>query len=210
MRESGFSKEDSTKSKFEISQEIMDAFIDKRANDNIGVVVFGSFSFSASPVTYDLKGLKELLNMLEVEIAGKNTAIGDGIEQSITTLNFSNATNKIIILLTDGINNSGSISVKQAVKLAKSKNIKIYPIGIGDKKDFDISLLQTIASNTDGKSFTAKNADELEDVYNEINSLHKSKIRSEQYLNKKALFIYPLSLAIILLFLLIARTEGKI
>jgi len=210
MRESGFSQVDEEKSKFELSQEIMSAFIDERVSDNIGVVVFGTFAYSASPVTYDHDSLKELLSMLEVEIAGKNTAIGDAIVQSIVTLNFAEAENRIIILITDGINNSGEVSVKDAVSRAVVENIKIYTIGLGDEKDFDASLLQKISSQTHGKSFSAKDAKELREVYEEIDTLHPSSIRSEQYLNKKALFVYPLALAMFLFFWLLARMEGKV
>ncbi len=210
MRESGFSQVDEDKSKFELSQEIMSAFIDDRVNDNIGVVVFGTFAFSASPVTYDHESLKELLSMLEVEIAGKNTAIGEAIAQSITTLNFAEAENRIIILITDGINNSGEISIKESVEQAVKENIKIYTIGLGSEKDFDAPLLQKISSQTLGKSFSAENAGELREVYEEIDTLHPSSIRSEQYLNKKVLFIYPLAIAVLLLFWLLARQEGKL
>ncbi len=209
MRESGFSQIDEDKSKFELSLEIMKAFIDTRLNDNIGVVAFGTFAFSASPVTYDHESLKELLSMLEVEIAGKNTAIGEAIAQSITTLSFAEAENKIMILVTDGINNSGAISVKEAVSQAVKENIKIYTIGIGNKKDFDAALLQKIASETFGKSFAAHNAEELKEVYQEIDILHPSSIRSEQYLNKKVFFTYPLVIAVFLLMWLLMRLEGK-
>jgi len=209
MRESGFSQTDADKSKFELSQEIMKAFIDTRLSDNIGVVAFGTFAFSASPVTYDHESLKELLGMLEVEIAGKNTAIGEAIAQSIVTLNFAEAENRIIILVTDGINNSGSISVKEAVARAKKEGIKIYTIGLGSAKAHDAKLLQQIASNTLGKYFSAANTQSLKEIYEEIDRLHPSKIRSEQYLNKKILFIYPLALAILLFFWLMARLEGR-
>jgi Ca-activated chloride channel family protein len=206
MRESGFNKEKKDKSKFETAQEIISSFIDARVSDNIGVVVFGTFAYSASPITYDHIGLKELLKMLEVEIAGKNTAIGDGIVQSMESLKYGEAKNKIIILLTDGINNSGKISVKDAVDLAKNSNIKIYTINIGDKNP----ILQKIASQTNGKTFIAKDANQLQDIYSEIDSLNPSKIRSEQYLNKNALFIYPLAISILLMFWLLARLRGKI
>ncbi len=210
MRESGFDKKKRDKSKFELSLEIMSDFIDKRVSDNIGVVVFGTFAYSATPVTYDHESLKELLSMLEVEIAGKNTAIGDAIEQSLVTLDFAEAENKIIILITDGINNSGKISVKDAVSKATQKGVKIYTIGLGSSKDFDKNLLEKISSQTGGKSFSASTAKELKEVYEEIDSINPSKIRSEQYLNKKVLFIYPLALATLLFFGLIARIEGKL
>ena len=208
MRELGFSKEEDRKSKFELLQALAADFIDKRISDNIGVVAFGSFAYSASPVTYDHQSLKELLAMLEVEIAGKNTAIGDAIAQSISTLNFAQAKEKIIIMITDGISNAGTISIKEAVEKAKQAEIKIYTIGLG--KEFDKVILQTIATETKAKAFSAKNAQELSLVYSEIDSLNPSQIRSEQYSHKSVLFPFLLALALSLFFWLLVREEKLI
>ena len=208
MRESGF--DESSDSKFEILLELVGDFIDKRVSDNIGVVAFGSFAFSPSPVTYDHQSLKEILNMLEVEIAGKNTAIADGIYQGIKTLKYANAKEKIIILITDGMNNSGKISINQALQKANSDDVKVYTIGLGDKRSYDFKLLNHISSKTMAKSFQATNKEELQDVYDEIDSLNPSPIRSEQYLDKKALFIYPLILALLLGGWLLLKDEGMI
>jgi len=208
MREMGFSKEDDRKSKFELLQTLAADFIDKRVSDNIGVVAFGSFAYSASPVTYDHQSLKELLAMLEVEIAGKNTAIGDAIAQSITALKFAEAKEKIIIMITDGINNAGSISIKEAVETAKKEQIKIYTIGLG--KEFDKVILETIAHESKGETFSAKNAQELSSVYTEIDRLNPSHIRSEQYIHKTVLFPFLLAFALLLFFGLLLREERLI
>ena len=205
MRELGFSKEDEKKSKFELLQTLASDFIDKRLSDNIGIVAFGSFAYSASPVTYDHQSLKELLAMLEVEIAGKNTALGDAIDQSITTLKFAQAQEKLIIMITDGISNAGRLSIKEAVMRAKEAQIKIYTIGIG--KEFDKVILKTIASESGGETFVAKNSQELAAVYTKIDRLNPSHIRSEQYLDKTVLFPFILAFAIGLFFWLLAREE---
>lgn len=208
MKESGFSKTASDLSKFALLQKLVADFIDKRMSDNIGIVAFGSFAFTASPVTYDHQGLKNLLDMLEVEIAGKNTAIGDAIEQSITTLSYAKAKEKVIILITDGINNAGHISIKDAISKAKEKGIKIFTIGLGTTKEYDAKLLKRIAGESLGKSFGASDAAALQKVYDEIDHLLPSAIRSEQYLNKRALF-YPLLLLASLLFVgLLALRKG--
>ena len=203
MNESGFDKSD--KSKFELLQEILMDFIDQRVNDNIGVVIFGTFAFSASPITYDKSSLKELLWMVDVGIAGDNTAIGEGISQSIRTLKFGSAKEKIIILVSDGFSNAGSISIEKALQQAKEKSIKIYTIGLGKKENFDEPLMQKIADESNGKSFGVNSTNELREVYEKINILENSPIRSEQYLNKKDLFIFPLLLATILLIWLLYR-----
>jgi len=206
MRESGIDK--SGKSKFEIVLDLVSDFIDKRESDNIGVVAFGTFAFTASPITYDHAALKEILRFLEVEIAGKNTAIADALDQSLKTLSFSKAKQKIIILLTDGMNNAGSISINQAIDEAKSKGVKVYTIGLGKKGDFDEELLRHISQSTNAKTFKAKDKKELEDVYEELNRLIPSSIRSQNFLDKKELFIYPLLLATLLALFLYAKEEA--
>lgn len=207
MSETGIKEKEPDKSKFELMLESVTAFIDKRVSDNIGVVAFGTFAFTATPITYDHQSLKTLLALLEVEIAGKNTAIGDGIAQSLTTLSFVDSGEKIIILLTDGMNNSGKVAVKQAVENAIDRQVKVYTIGFGEKKDFDVNMLSQISSQTGGKMYAAVDADDLDEVYSEIDSLIPTKIRSEQYLNQKPLFLIPLFLAVILMMWWMVRSR---
>ncbi len=200
MRESGFTGKDEDLTKFDLLKVLASDFIQKREGDNIGIVAFGTFAFSASPVSYDLDGVRKLLDMLEVEIAGKNTAIGEAIAQSIRTLEYGNAKQKVIILVTDGKNNSGSISPKAAVMMAKKAGIKIYTIGLGSPKEYDQKLLSRIAGESGGKAFGARNDKDLEAVYSEIGRLLPSAIRSSHYLHKKIYYMWFLFLASILLF----------
>ena len=207
MAQSGFDTKNRFKSKFETILELSQNFIKNRFDDNMGVVVFGTFAYTTSPLTYDLKSLSYLLNMTTVGIAGDSTAIGDAIIQSIHTLSFGDSKNRAIILLTDGYHNAGKYSPKTAVAKAKKLGIKIYTIGVGKKSDYDKSLLLTIAKETNAKNYSATNADELSKVYADIDNLEPSPIRSENYLNQKLLIIYPLILALILLLLWIIRSE---
>ncbi len=200
MRESGFSNQDQEMTKFDLLKILADDFIQKRSGDNIGIVAFGTFAFSASPVSYDLEGVRALLDMLEVEIAGKNTAIGEAIAQSVHTLRYGNAKEKVIILVTDGKNNSGSISVKDAVLMAKKEKIKIFTIGLGTQKEYDKKLLDRIAQDSGAKSFGAQNAKDLQSVYAQINHLLPSVIRSKNYLHKIMLYPWVLFVALTLLF----------
>jgi len=199
MREMGFGKrEDETK--FELLQRLVKAFIQKRSGDNIGIVAFGTFAFTASPVSYDLEAVSKLLEMLEVEIAGKNTAIGDAIRQSILTLQKSKAKERVVILVTDGKNNSGKVSPKEAVKQAKEAGIKIFTIGLGKKNTYDAALLERIAKESGGESFGAVSEEDLQKVYAKIDTLLPSPLRSGYYLNKKSLYTFPLLFAVLLLF----------
>jgi Ca-activated chloride channel family protein len=145
--------------------------------------------------------------MTNVGLAGESTALGDAIMQSIRTLSYGEAKNKVIILLTDGYHNAGQTSPKEAVKKAKDLGIKIYTIGIGKRSDYDVSLLETIAKQSGAKSYAASSAKALSKVYDEINALEPSAIRSENYLNQRLLILYPLSLVLLLLLLWVLGTK---
>jgi len=199
MAQSGYDAKHRLKNKFETNLALASDFIKQRHDDNMGVVIFGTFAYTASPLTYDLASLSELLNMTNVGIAGESTAIGDAIMQAIHTLSFGEAKNKAIILLTDGYHNAGEYSPKVAVQKAKEKNIKIYTIGIGKKSDYDVALLETIAKESGAKSYSATSAEALEGIYKEINKLEPSAIRSENYLNQRLLILLPLGMVFVFL-----------
>ena len=208
MDESGYSAKDAQRSKFEILLSLMKSFVSKRFDDNVGVVVFGSYAFSPVPITYDMHSLKYMLDFLEVGMAGSSTAIGDGLARSLDMLEKSHTKNKVIILITDGYQNSGTTKIKDAVERAKKLHVKIYTIGLGKESDYDKKLLEQIAKDTGGTAFEASNEEALNDVYKELNSLEPSAIRSQHYLNKQMLFTYPLALAILLLLYLLAKRRA--
>jgi len=208
MGESGFDNEKKDIRKFDTVVAILNDFIDKRYDDNIGIVLFGTFAFASAPLTYDTTALKYVLQFLDVGLAGENTAIGEGINQSLRVLQNGDASKKVVILLSDGFTNSGSISAKNAVIKAKKEKVKIYTIGLGKDGDFDEKLLKLIAKDSNGKFFKAKNASQLQEIYIEINSLEPSPIRSQHYLHKKILFFIPLFIAISLLIFMLLRRVG--
>ncbi len=192
-------------SRFEISKKIASEFIKKRVGDNVGVVVYGDFAFIATPVTYEKDVVVEMLSYLTQGMAGQNTAIGEAIAMGVRALKHSKAKTQLIILLSDGEHNSGAVSPKDAVELAKSKNIKIYTIAIGDENEADSELLKTIAEDTQGEFFSATSAKELQSVYETIDKLESSKIRSKEYVLKEYYYQIFLLLALVLLAFLIVR-----
>lgn len=196
MRERGFDEENSELSKFESVKDVIKEFIKKRVNDNIGIVLFADFAFISTPITYEKDILIELIDLLEVGVAGQNTAIGEGIAQGVRAFKTSKAKSKILILLSDGEHNSGRISPKEAVELAKKYNIKIYTIGIGDSND---EMLKMIAKESNGEFFKANDKKSLISVYEKIDELETSTIKSRNYNKKEYLFFYPLTLAIFFL-----------
>jgi len=209
MAQSGFDAKDRFRTKYETTLDLAKTFTRKRFDDNMGVVIFGTFAYTASPLTYDLESLAFLLGMTTVGIAGESTAIGDAIMQSLRTLSFGQAKEKAIILLTDGYHNAGRISPKEAVARAKEKGVRIYTIGIGSKSDYDAALLETIAKETGARSYSAADAETLKAVFAQIDALEPSEIRGENYLGKRVLIFLPLLLAGTLLLLWIFRTTRE-
>ncbi|RLA70231.1 MAG: hypothetical protein DRG09_03735 [Epsilonproteobacteria bacterium] len=209
MAQRGFDGKDRFKTKYETTLTLSQDFVKKRFDDNMGVVIFGTFAYTASPLTYDLESLSYLLEMTNVGLAGESTAIGDAIMQSIRTLSYGEADNKAIVLITDGYHNAGHTSPKAAVSKAKSLGIKVYTIGIGEKSDYDASLLETIAKQSGAKSYAASSSKALGEIYEEINTLEPSAIRSENYLNQRLLIMYPLILVFILLLLWVLGTQRR-
>ncbi|MDF1881138.1 VWA domain-containing protein [Sulfurimonas sp. MAG313] len=201
MRASGLSEVRETR--FETVQRVVREFIAKRVNDNVGIVLFGDFAFIASPVTYEKNIVSLMVSYLQTGMAGDNTAIGEGIQQSIRALSFSKAKSKLIILLSDGEHNSGRISPKDAVKLAQKRDVKIYTIAIGN--DFSPALLEEIAHATGGKSYVAVNEEELKEVYAEINEMENSEIKSHQFLKKDYYYQYILIMTFFLLVAYVLR-----
>jgi len=199
MAQSGFNPKDRLSTKFDTNIALASDFIKERHDDNMGVVLFGTFAYTASPLTYDLDSLSYVLRMTNVGIAGESTAIGDAIMQAIRTLSFGEAKSKAIILLTDGYHNSGKTSPKEAVSKARDLGIKIYTIGLGNASAYDAALLNTIAKETKAKAYAASSAKELKDIYKAIHTLEPSNIRSENYLHQKLLVFFPLSLVFIVL-----------
>lgn len=202
MNSSGFD-EKTRDSRFAITQTIAKDFVMKRVEDNVGVVLFGDFAFIASPVTYEKEIVSEMIGYLSHGMAGQNTAIGEGITMGLRALKDSKAKSKIIILLTDGEHNSGRISPKEATALAKELGVKIYTIGIGKKGEFDKTLLEKIAAESDGLFFAAYNRDELQKVYDEISALEQSNIKSREFQVKDYYYQWPLAGALMLLFFLL-------
>ena len=211
MAESGFDTKNPQKKKFEALKELLKSFVLHRYDDNVGVSLFGTYAYGAIPLSYDMMSVTFLLNFFDVGIAGESTAIGEGLNSSLKILQEGKAKEKVIILITDGYQNSGSISVKQAVEKANKQGVKIYTIGIGKKSAYDAQLLSLIAKKTQAKAFGATDIEMLQDIYTTLNTLEPSVIRSKHYLNKHLLFFIPLSLATLLLsYLLFRRRESTL
>jgi len=211
--------EDLKPNRFEAARSVAVDFIDKRLSDRIGLVVFARKSFTVVPPTLDYELLKQLLNDVQMGIVEDGTAIGMGIATAVNRLKESEAESKVVILLTDGQNNSGEIDPVTAADLAVTYGIKIYTIGAGTrgtapypvqdpifgkryqnvKVDIDEEMLTEIASMSDGAYFRATNTDRLEEIYSQIDELEKTEIEELIYTDYEDLYPWYLLPAFALL-----------
>ena len=191
---------DFTPDRLSVAKEVASEFISDRTGDRIGLVVFAGESFTQSPLTTDQSSLQTMLGRITSGVIEDGTAIGNGLATSINRLRESDAKSKVVILLTDGVNNRGEISPLTAAKIAKDMSIKVYTIGIGRrgtapypifdergrevdvvnmKVEIDEKILRDIAEQTGGEYFRATDKQTLEAIYDRINQREKSKVEVE-------------------------------
>jgi len=190
--------------KFGIVKNIVLDFLKKRKHDKLGLTIFADFAYVAIPLTYDKKSIAELLEKIDVGIAGKQrTALYEALFMSSKLFKDSHSKHKIAILLTDGVDNAGTIPLDVAVKTAKKYGIKVYVIGVGGDRDVDRNVLASIAKETGGKFYMAGTAERIQEIYDEIDSLEKSEIKANKFIKKHYFYQYPLGGAVILLMMYI-------
>jgi|TARA_Y100000389_G_scaffold162332_1_gene165100 Ca-activated chloride channel family protein len=204
-------------------KEVASDFIGDRTNDRIGLVVYAGESYTKTPITSDKIIVQNALQSIRFDgVINDGTAIGMGLATAVNRLKDSRAKSKVIILLTDGVNNSGFIDPKIASELAVEFQIKTYTIGLGSngtakapvgilpngkfqygltKVEIDEELLQTIADDTGGLYFRATDTKKLKDIYDEINKLEKTEIEEFKYYNYEEKYRMLVVFALVLLFL---------
>jgi len=207
--------------RLEAAKEVASNFIANRPNDRIGLVIFGGESFTQVPITTDHKIVQSQLKKIKNGLLVDGTAIGMGIGTAINRLKDSEAESKVIILMTDGVNNAGLIDPRTAAEAAIQYDVKVYTIGIGTKGEaympayllpngtvkydylpveIDEDLLTEIAQTTGGKYYRATDKKSLGNIYAEIDQLEKTEIESSQTVNVKELFYIFAAIAMLLLF----------
>ena len=209
MRQQRFDPDDIFKNKFTVVKEVMEDFIKKRKNDRIGMVTFADIAFISSPLTFEKKFLTNITKMQKLGKAGRRTAINDALVQSYNLLSKSKAKSKIIILLTDGIDNMSKVPFSDLRELIAKRDTKLYTIGIGGERDYDARYLQTLANVGHGKAYGARNAKMLSKIYDEIDKLEATKLNDKKIVKHTYLFIYPLFLAILSLLMFIYFRNSK-
>lgn len=211
----------------EALKKIAQTFIDKRPNDNIGLTIFAGEAYTQCPLTTDHAVLMNLYNSADCNMAARGviddgTAIGDGIMNAILRLKESPAKSKVIILLTDGVNNSGNISPITSAEIAKKYGIRIYTIGIGKNGmapyplptggtvmlpvEIDEGTMSKVATQTGGRYFRAQNNESLASIYSDIDHMERTKFSVKEYSKRNELFEpYALAALIVLLLEIIVR-----
>jgi len=206
--------------RLEASKNVATEFISGRPYDRMGLVIFSGESFTQCPLTTDHAVLINLLREIQSGMIEDGTAIGNGLATAINRIKDSQSKSKVIILLTDGVNNRGEIAPATAAGIAKTYGIRVYTIGMGTQGvapypvqtpygiqyqdmpvEIDEGILQEIAQTTGGRYFRATDNDKLVQVYNEIDKLEKSKIDVRQFSRKEEKYMFPAIFAFVLILL---------
>ena len=215
--------EDFHPNRLEASKDVASQFVNGRPNDNIGIVLFGKESYTMCPMTSDHAVVSNMINSIDFDlIDGGSTAIGDGLVTAVNRIRSGQAKSKVVILLTDGSNNSGDVSPKDAAQVAQAMGVRLYTIGVGSKgeyettvgydpfgrpvrqmvkADIDEDVLKSMAQFTGGRYFRATSKTSLAEIFDEIDKMEKTKMSVREFSRKDEEFL-PFALAAIALLLM--------
>jgi Ca-activated chloride channel family protein len=197
------------------AKAVLADFLDRRAGDRVGLLVFGDRAYTVAPMTMDLASVRQQLGDSVVGLAGQATAIGDAIGLAVKRLKSQPASQRVLILLTDGVSNAGMLDPLKAAQVAKDEGVRIHTIGFGGEgeslsvfgiplhvpgggDDTDMSTLQRIATTTGGKAFRARDTEELAGIYAEIDRLEPVKRPGQSVRPRVERYAWPLSAALAL------------
>ena len=212
MEEQDFIVNDKRVDRLTATKQVAGEFIQRRAGDRIGLILFGTRAYLQTPLTFDRQTVLTFLDESALGLAGENTAIGDAIGLAVKRLRKQSAESRVLILLTDGANTAGEVSPIKAAELAANEHLKIYTIGIGademivrsffgsrrinPSKDLDEKTLTAIAEKTGGRYFRARNIEELNRIYHLLDQLEPVEKDKQYFRPKSELFPWPLALAL--------------
>lgn len=199
-------------------KSVLGDFIERRMGDRLGLILFADTAYLQTPLTYDRKTVRQLLEESVIGLVGEQTAIGDAIGLAVKRFEQKDESNKVLVLLTDGQNTAGNISPNQALELAKSHGITIYTIGVGademlvqnffgtrrvnPSQELDEDMLTRLAETTGGLYFRARDAKSLQQIYQTLDKLEPIERENRQMRPLQALYYYPLALGLLLSVLL--------
>ncbi len=205
-----------TVNRLDMLKEVLGRFIERRIGDRLGLILFADDAYMQTPMTFDRKTVKQMLDESVLGLVGRKTAIGDAIALAVKRFDKKEQSNKVLLLLTDGQNTAGKITPEQALEVAVAKNITIYTIGIGAEvmlqqslfgtrrvnpsSELDEKSLSEIAKQTGGKYFRAKDSQSMSQIYDLLDLLEPVKQDQQQMRPLTALFYWPLSFALFIAF----------
>lgn len=212
MREADLYAGNTRATRMAVVKQVAKDFVARRQGDRVGLIMFGSQAYVQTPLTHDHQTVQHFLDEAAVGLAGRSTAIGDAIGLAVKRLRDRPADSRVLILLTDGENSAGVIEPVAAARLAAQSDIRIHAIGVGSesretlftaplggrRSELDEETLKAVSQATGGRYFRARNQQELENIYREIDKLEPAELDAEEYRPLKELFIWPLSLALLL------------
>ncbi|PIQ97412.1 MAG: aerotolerance regulator BatA [Nitrospinae bacterium CG11_big_fil_rev_8_21_14_0_20_56_8] len=203
--------------RLDVVRKVVEEFIGHRPNDRIGMVVFGAEAYTQCPLTLDHNVLKSFLDKVSIGIAGDSTAIGSALGVAVKRLKDLDSKSKVIILLTDGLNNAGSLTPVQAAEIAKTFGIKVYAVGVGTRGkapflvdtffgkkyvyqdvEIDEETLKQVAGMTGGQYFRATDYDSLKHIYEQIDRMEKSEVKVQDFSEYREMFPWFLVPALLL------------
>jgi Ca-activated chloride channel family protein len=207
-----------TVNRFTLIQHVLSDFIERRNGDRLGLILFADHAYLQAPLTLDRRSVATFLDDAQIGLVGKQTAIGEAIALAVKRFDKVDESNRILILLTDGSNNAGNIEPDIAAQIAAKRNITIYTIGVGAEIlerrtifgkerinpsiDLDEDQLKKLAEMTKGRYFRARNSEELESIYQEIDKLEPVSRDQLSYRPKSELFYWPLLISLLISFLI--------
>lgn len=222
MLETDFSYQGHRLTRLDAVKKTAADFVQKRASDRIGLILFGTRAYLQAPLTYDKAAVKDILYSMQAGMAGDSTSIGDALALALKNMRMTDRPDsQVIILLTDGENNDGSLSMGEAIKLAAQENIKVYTIGVGSPNLFfkmltavglqgiDEGELRKLAETTKGQYFRAASAADLQKVYQMIDALEATTDEEKYVQELKEIYYIPLSAAWLLALIAAFVQRGK-
>ena len=206
-------------SRIDVVKAVVGDFVERREGDRLGLILFAAHSYVQAPLTFDRDTVGTLLEEAEIGIIEESaTAIGDAIGLAVIHLRNRPENSRVLVLLTDGVNNAGAVSPEQAGQLAQQENIKIYTIGIGADQvvqrtffgarainpsaELDEAVLTRIAESTGGRYFRARDVNDLVEIYEELDLLEAIEQDEQTYRPTRVLFYWPLGSAVVISFIL--------
>ncbi len=223
MEQQDYRLEGRNASRLDVVKSVAGRFVEERAGDRLGLILFGTRAYLQTPLTFDRQTVRTMLNEAVIGLAGRQTAVGDAIALAVKRLRLHPKDNRVLILLTDGATTAGSLAPLDAAQIATQFGVRVYTIGIGagdvgvnslfgmlvqQGQDLDPATLKKIAEMTGGRYFEATDAQQLEQVYAELNRLEPSIRDSRSLRPVRSLFIWPAGAALLISMLLALSALG--